>query len=210
MVTMAKAFAQRGYVAVSINYRLLNNGEKCGVEDPVGELPDRGARRPARAQAAVRWCARTRAPTGSIPRGAMAVARPAPRPPWRSAVNSDDPGTAATPALPRRSAPRSRSPPRSLTRWPRRSSTRATRRSSCSTAPPTRWCPTPSRPRRPPTSPPPGIPTIFEPLVGGGHVPMKQFGDTIVTQSVYFAYDSLDSRTRRGSPPRRAAPSTRR
>jgi hypothetical protein len=32
-VLMAKAFAQRGYVAVSINYRLLNTThEKCGVE----------------------------------------------------------------------------------------------------------------------------------------------------------------------------------
>ena len=29
--------AQRGYVAVSINYRLLNNGEKCGGEEPVSQ-----------------------------------------------------------------------------------------------------------------------------------------------------------------------------
>ena len=37
-----------------------------------------------------------------------------------------------------------------------------------------------------------GIPVVFEALQGGGHVPMKTFGDTIVSQSVYYAYDELN------------------
>ena len=57
MVTMANAFAQRGYVAVSgVDYRLLNNGEKCGVEDMVSQNCLTAALAAQHdAQAAVRW-----------------------------------------------------------------------------------------------------------------------------------------------------------
>src|SRR6478609_5790762 len=34
VVKLARAFAQTGYVAVSINYRLLGDKERCGQEDP--------------------------------------------------------------------------------------------------------------------------------------------------------------------------------
>ena len=44
------------------------------------------------------------------------------------------------------------------------------------------------------------VPVVFEPLEGGGHVPMKQFGDTIVTQSVNFSYAFLDLAHATGQP----------
>jgi hypothetical protein len=45
-----------------------------------------------------------------------------------------------------------------------------------------------------------GVPVVFEALEGGGHVPIKQFGDTIVTQSVYFGYWFLDLAHAAGQP----------
>ena len=55
MVTMANAFAQRGYVAVSINYRLLGDGN-CANEDPPSQTCfDAAFAAQHDAQAAVRW-----------------------------------------------------------------------------------------------------------------------------------------------------------
>lgn len=45
-----------------------------------------------------------------------------------------------------------------------------------------------------------GVPVIFEPLEGGGHVPFADFGDTIITQSVYFCFDFLDLAHAAGQP----------
>jgi hypothetical protein len=45
-----------------------------------------------------------------------------------------------------------------------------------------------------------GIPVVFEPLEAGGHVPFGRFGDTIVSQSVYFCYAVLDLAHATGQP----------
>lgn len=45
-----------------------------------------------------------------------------------------------------------------------------------------------------------GIPVVFEALAGGGHVPMATFGDQIVSQSAYFAYDYLNLARAAGQP----------
>ena len=137
MVTMAKAFAQRGYVAVSINYRLLNTAkEKCGVEATPSQNCINAALAASTTQISI---------SGALP-GRLAKA---------SFDRSDSPtlmfeGTADI-TVPYGAA----------------AGTAAEMRAA-------------------------GIPVVFETLQGGGHVPMKTFGDTIVSQSVYYAYDELN------------------
>ena len=128
MVTMANAFAQRGYVAVSINYRLLNDGEKCGVEDTVSQNCLTAALAAQHdAQAAVRWL---RANAGTyrvdptrIAMGGSAGAATA----LAVAVNSTDPGDSGNPGYSSKVGAAISTPERSLTPWPRSSSTRTTR-----------------------------------------------------------------------------------
>jgi acetyl esterase/lipase len=70
IVTLADAFAERGYVAVSINYRLLGGG-RCNGLRAKGCVPSLAAQQDA--QAAVRWL-RAHARAFRIDRGRIAVA----------------------------------------------------------------------------------------------------------------------------------------
>ena len=202
MVRMANAFAQRGYVAVSINYRLLGPGGGCAGQDPPSQACVTAVLAAQHdAQAAVRWLranastrhvdpARVAVGGGSAGAGtALAVA-----------VNSGDPGTSGNPGpsskvgaaisisgeLPHSVAATYYDPSDSpvlmfngtadpVVKYERGLQTAADLYNA-------------------------GVPVVFEPLEGGGHVPFGQFGDTIVSQSVYFCYAVLDLAHAPGQP----------
>lgn len=145
----ATYFAQRGYVVVSINYRLLAPPSCGGELDPAPECEAAAIEAQHDAQAAVRWLRVNASTYGVDPNriavgGGSAGAVTSLLVGWRS----DDPARAAT------RAPRSgsRRPSRSrVGRPPTRRSTQATRRRSSSTGPPTPSWPTSGRsPTRPP------------------------------------------------------------
>jgi acetyl esterase/lipase len=98
MVKMANAFAKRGYVAVSINYRLLGDGN-CAKEDPPSQQCVNAAFAAQHdAQAAVRWLRANAAtyrvdPTRIAIGGGSAGAVTA----LAVAVNSTDPGDSGNP-----------------------------------------------------------------------------------------------------------------
>src|SRR5690242_2770308 len=100
VVTMAKGFAQRGYVAVSINYRLFNTTkEKCGTQaTPSQNCITAAITAQHDAQAAVRWLRRNATTYGIDPTriavgGGSAGAATA----LAVAVNSTDPGASGNP-----------------------------------------------------------------------------------------------------------------
>ena len=98
MVTMANAFAQRGYVAVSINYRLLGDGG-CAGQDPPSQVcltaalaaqhDAQAAVRFLRANAATYGVDATRIAVGGGSAGATTA--------LAVAVNSGDPGASGNP-----------------------------------------------------------------------------------------------------------------
>ena len=140
----ATAFARRGYVAVSIGYRLLATGP-CGGTGPVPEHCYTAAYAAQHdAQAAVRWLRKNAAFLGIDPNriamsGESAGAVTSLLVGWRS----DDPGTSGNPGRPRASAPPSRWPAASRSTT---TSAPATPPPSSSTAPTTRPCRSHGRP----------------------------------------------------------------
>jgi acetyl esterase/lipase len=195
MVTMAKAFAQRGYVAVSINYRLFNQTkEACGSEpEPSQNCVTAAITAQHDAQAAVRWLRRNAAAYGVDPArvaigGGSAGAATA----LAVAVNSTDPGDSGSPGYSSRVGAAisiSGALPGSVAKasFDRADSpTLMFEGTADHTVPYGAAAATAAEMRAA------GIPVVFETLQGGGHVPMKTFGDTIVTQSVNFAYDELN------------------
>jgi acetyl esterase/lipase len=195
MVKMANAFAQRGYVAVSINYRLLNTThEKCGVEAQPSQTCITAALAAQHdAQAAVRWLRRNAATYGVDPTriaigGGSAGAATA----LAVAINSTDPGTSGNPgysskvgaaisisgALPGSFAKSLFDASDSPTlMFEGTADTVVPYAAAAQTAADMRAA---------------GITVVFEALQGGGHVPMATFGDAIISQSVNFAYDQLN------------------
>ena len=100
MVLMAKNFAERGYVAVSINYRLLGvPGDQCAKQDPPSaECTTAVLAAQHDAQAAVRWLRANATADGVDPSrivigGTSAGAGTA----LAVGVNSTDPGTSGNP-----------------------------------------------------------------------------------------------------------------
>jgi acetyl esterase/lipase len=203
MVTMAKGFAQRGYVAVSINYRLLGDkGEQCGQEaQPSQTCLTAALAAQNDAQAAVRWLRRYATQYGIDPTriaigGGSAGAATA----LAVAVNSGDPGSSGNPgysskvgaaisisgALPGSYAQSlfdsSDSP---ILMFEGTADTVVPYAVAAQTASELRSA---------------GIAVVFEALEGGGHVPMATFGDQIVAQSAYFAYDNLNLARAAGQP----------
>ncbi len=195
MVTMAKGFAQRGYVAVSINYRLFNTKkEACGSEpEPSQNCVTAAITAQHDAQAAVRWLRRNAATYGIDPSrvaigGGSAGAATA----LAVAINSTDPGDSGSPGYSskvRAAISISGALPGSVAKasFDRADSpTLMFEGTADMTVPYGAAAATAAEMRSA------GIPVVFETLQGGGHVPMKTFGDTIVSQSVNFAYDELN------------------
>jgi acetyl esterase/lipase len=194
VVKLAKAFAQRGYVAVSINYRLLGDKEKCGQEDPPSSACLTAALAGQHdAQAAVRWL-RANAATyridssriaieGTSAGAAIALA---------VAVNSGDPGTSGNPGYSSRvaaAASISGALPHSVasTYYDSGDSPILMFSGTADQVVPFSVAATTAEDLIKA-----GIPTIFEPLDGAGHVPFSTYGAVMISQSVYFCYDFLD------------------
>lgn len=200
MVKMANAFAKRGYVAVSINYRLLGDGN-CAREDPPSQQCVNAAFAAQHdAQAAVRWLRAnaqtygvdpTRIAIGGGSAGAVTS--------LAVAVNSTDPGTSGNPGysskvggaisisgfIPHASASLfdpSDSPVLMFN----------------GTADPT--LPFSAGLQTAIDLYNAHVPVVFEPLEGGGHVPFNTFGDLMISQSVNFCYAVLDLAHAAGQP----------
>ena len=190
MVKMAKAFAQRGYVAVSINYRLLNNGEKCGVEETASQNCLTAALAAQHdAQAAVRWLRANAGtyrvdPTRIAIGGGSAGAATA----LAVAVNSTDPGDSGNPGYSSKVGAAisiSGEIPHSLAPQflDKNDSPVIMFHGTADTVVPYSFAVQTAA-----DLDNAGIPVVFESLEGGGHVPMATFGDQIISQSVYFCY----------------------
>lgn len=203
MVRMAKNFAERGYVAVSINYRLLSDKEKCGQEDPPSAVCVTAVLAAQHdAQAAVRWL-RANATTYGIDGSRIAIggSSAGAGTAIAVAVNSDDPGTSGNPGY----------------------SSKVGATISISGAFPHSVASTYYDPADSPLLMFNGtadqtvpyavavqtatdlytakVPLIFETLEGAGHVPFSTFCNHMIAQSVYFAYDFLDLAHAAGQPP---------
>ncbi len=203
VVKLARNFAERGYVAVSINYRLLGDKEKCGQEDPPSSVCLTAALAGQHdAQAAVRWL-RANASTyridpsrlgieGTSAGAAIALA---------VAVNSGDPGTSGNPGYSSKvgaAASISGALPHSVaaTYYDAADSPILMFSGTADQTVPFSVATTTALDLAKA-----GIAVVFEPLEGAGHVPFSTYGPLMITQSVYFFYDFLDLAHAAGQPP---------
>ncbi|MDQ6806504.1 MAG: alpha/beta hydrolase [Actinomycetota bacterium] len=189
MVTLAKAFAQRGYVAVSINYPLLAGTDICS-KDPTPTQTCINAAFAAQhaAQAAARYLRANTTrygvdPTRIAVEGGSAGAVTA----LAVAVNSGDPGTDGNPGYSSQvqaAMAISGELPHSFADLydPSDAPVLMFNGTADQTVPFAKGAQTAADLQTA------GVPIVFEPLQGAGHVPFNTDGDTLVTQSVYFAY----------------------
>ncbi len=189
MVTLAKAFAQRGYVAVSINYPLLAGTDVCS-KDPTPTQTCINAAFAAQhaAQAAVRFLRANATQYGVDPtriavEGGSAGAVTA----LAVAVNSGDPGTDGNPGYSSQvqaAMAISGELPHSFAGLydPTDAPVLMFNGTADQTVPFAKGAQTAGDLQTA------GVPIVFEPLEGAGHVPFNTEGATLVTQSVYFAY----------------------
>jgi acetyl esterase/lipase len=203
VVMLAKAFAQRGYVAVSINYRLLGTGEKCGQENPPSQACTTAVLAAQHdAQAAVRWLRANAATYGIDPtriaiEGTSAGAGTA----LAVAVNSTDPGTSGNAGYSSKVGAAmaiSADWPHSLasTYFDAADSPIQMFNGTADTV-----VPYASAVQTAADLYNAKIPIVFEPLQGAGHVPFSTYGTQMIQQSVYFAYYFLDLAQAAGQPP---------
>jgi acetyl esterase/lipase len=198
MVTMATEFAERGYVAVSINYRLLGNAPCAASGSPPLDCSKPAVAAQHDAQAAVRWlranAARYRIdPTRIAVGGSSSGATTS----LRVGADSQDVGSSGNPGYP--------------------STVNAVISISGGMAKndlfgagdaPTLFFNGTADPLVPyewavqnaAALNNAHVPAILELLPGAGHVPFATDGPLMITQSVYFAYDFLDVAHAAGQP----------
>ena len=189
MVLLAKSFAQRGYVAVSINYPLLAGTDICSKDNPPTQTCINAAFAAQHAtQAAIRYLrANTSAygvdPTRIAVEGASAGAVAA----LAVAVNAGDPGTDGNPGyssnadaaisisgeLPHSYATLYNSTDAPVLMFNGTADQTVPFQAGAQTAIDLNNA---------------GVPIVFEALQGAGHVPFNTDGTLLVDQSVYFAY----------------------
>jgi acetyl esterase/lipase len=201
MVKMANAFAQRGYVAVSINYRLLGQ-EKCAGQDPPPPscIPAALAAQHD-AQAAIRWLRRyadryrvdpTRIAVGGGSAGAATA--------LAVAVNSTDVGDSGNPGYSSKVGAAisiSGEFPHSLASQyfdPSDSPILMFNGTADPVVPYSQAVQTAVDLYNA------HVPVVFEPLEGAGHVPFSTEGPLMISQSVYFCYYLLDLAHAPGQP----------
>ncbi len=202
VVKLAKAFAQRGYVAVSINYRLLGDKEKCGQEDPPSQACVTAVLAAQHdAQAAVRWL-RANAVRYRVDRSRIAIEGTSAGAGIALAVgvNSGDPGSSGNPGHSSKvggAVAISADFPHSLASSyfdPGDSPILMFNGTADTVVPFSRAVQTADDLYNA------GVPVIFESLDGAGHVPFSTYGPLMITQSVYFCYDVLDLAHAAGQP----------
>jgi acetyl esterase/lipase len=198
IVTMATEFAQRGYVAVSINYRLLASHPCAPTSTPPIDCSNPAVAAQHDAQAAVRWlrahAARYRIDSHRIAiGGTSAGANTA----LRVGANSPDVGSSGNPGYP-------------STVNAVMSISGGMSKSNLFTAghAPTLFFNGTADPLVPYSFAVQNaaaltnahVAAILELLPGAGHVPFNTDGPLMITQSVYFAYDFLDLAHAAGQP----------
>jgi acetyl esterase/lipase len=185
---MARAFAARGYVAVSINYRLLAP-PACGGGNPPPECFTAAFAAQHDGQAAVRWLrshARrlhvdgSRIAIGGSSAGAVTAVLVGARP--------DDPGDSGN--------PRERSSVGAVisvsggvpnaANFDRRDAPTLFFHGDQDGVVPYAWAQTDAR-----ALAGAGVPAVLETLKGAGHVPWDRYGDRFVKHSAWFAYTQL-------------------
>ncbi len=202
MVGLADAFAQRGYVAVSINYPLLAAGHICAKENPPSQTCiDAAFAAQHAAQAAIRFL-RANASTYGVDvnriavEGASAGAVTA----LAVAVNAADPGTDGNPNYPSNAdAAISISGELPHNYASLYNSTDAPVLMFNGTADKT--VPFSEGVQTAGDLYSAGVPVIFEPLNGAGHVPWGTDSTLLTDQSVYFAYYMMHLDQAVGQPP---------
>ena len=200
MVKMANNFAKRGYVAVSINYRLLGDGNCAGEDPPSQQCVNAAFAAQHDAQAAVRWLRANAAAYGVDPTriaigGGSAGAVTA----LAVAVNSGDPGNSGNPGysskvgaaiaisgfLPHDESSLYDTGDSPILMFNGTADPVVDYGKGVQTAADLYNA---------------HVPVVFEPLEGGGHVPFSTFGDLMISQSVHFAYAVLDLAHAAGQP----------
>lgn len=205
-VKLATQFAQRGYVALSINYRLMSTEKCAGVHPPPASCQAAAVDAQHDGQAAVRWLRAHAAQYGVDP-GRIAIGGGSAGADVALLVgaHSEDPGTSGTPG---------------------ESSKVGAVVSISGVLPaegqallgagdaPTLWFIGSEDPLIPDENEVlanagalynAGVTSVPEVLLGAGHVPIGTDGPTIFTQSAYFLYFTLDLAHATGQPPAAAA-----
>jgi len=203
---LARQFAKRGYVAASINYRLLATERCAGVQPVPQSCQDAAVAAQHDAQAAVRWLRAHAAQYGIDPTriavgGGSAGAATA----LLVGIHSEDPGSSGTPGESSKVGGvvsiSGVLPPEGVALF------------SPDDAP-TLWFigtedPLITDENRVVANAGAlynqGVLSVPEVLQGAGHVPISTDGPTIYTQSAYFLYFTLDLAHAAGSPPANAA-----
>lgn len=187
---LANYFAQRGYVAVSINYRLLAPNGCTGANGVSTVCYNAALAAQHDGQAAVRWL-RANAATYGIDTSRIAIGGESAGAIIATAtgVHSDDPGTSGNPGY--SSAVRawvsiSGGLPAGLFVDSTDSPGLLFSGTADGTVPFTWSAQTAGAMLHD------GVPAVLEPLVGAGHVPWAQYSDLFEAQSNYFLYDFLD------------------
>jgi acetyl esterase/lipase len=204
---LATQFAERGYVAASINYRLLSTEKCAGVHPPPASCEAAAIEAQHDAQAAVRWLRANAATYGIDPNriavgGGSAGADTA----LLVGAHSEDPGTSGTPG----ESSKVRGVVSISGVLPAEGQALLT-----SDDAPTLWFIGTDDPEIPNendvlanagTLYNQGVTSVPEVLQGAGHVPVnKTFGPTIYQQSANFLYFTMDLAHAAGSPPANAA-----
>lgn len=190
VVDLATASAKRGYVAVSIDYRLLSSTGCGGNPTPTGSCIEAAIAAQHDAQAAVRWL-RANAGTYRVDpdRIAMGGTSAGAVTSLLAAYRSDDPGTSGNPGysstvgaavsisggLPDTSAIGAGDAPALLFHG------------TADTTVPYQWAVDVTQ-----AAQATGLVAILETLLGAGHVPYTQYRDLFVSQSANFLYAQLD------------------
>jgi acetyl esterase/lipase len=192
IVGLAEAFAHRGYDAVSIDYRLLNHGEKCGTEITASANCARaGFAAIHDGQAAVRFlrarARRYRVDPGRIAiEGASAGATVA----LGVGVDSGDPGESGHPGYSSRveaAIAISGEIPHAFASLDDPGDAPVLMFNGTAD----RTVPFPEAQRTVADLRAGGVKVVFEPLAGAGHVPFATDGRLLTSQSLYFAYAAL-------------------
>lgn len=207
IVQLAQAFAQRGYVAIAINYRLLNTThEKCGAQATASQNCITAATAAIHdAQAAVRWLRANATsyrvdPTRIGVEGTSAGAATA----LGVAIDASDPGDSGNPGyssavqaaisisgeLPHQEASVYNSSDAPVLMFNGTADTTVPFNEGVQTAADLYNA---------------GVPIVFEALQNAGHVPFGTDGTTLIDQSIYFAYYFLHLDTAAGQPASAAA-----
>lgn len=200
VATLSRGFAQTGYVAISINYRLLAT-TRCSTDpNPVAACYDAALAAQHDAQAAIRWL-RANAPTYGIDPTRIAVGGTSAGAVTSILVgaNSGDVGDSGNPGYP--STVRAANvisggiPDAPADLFDAGDAPTIFFQGTADPVVSQFWALANAGALYNA-----GVPVFYESLEGAGHVPFKEYGDQFLSQSLYFDYAMLDLSRAAGQP----------